>query len=507
MKFLYSLTIVGLLTMASQFSYAQCSSCTYTVSSNSNGSYNLNSGQTLCILSGATFSGNINMNGGTLCNSGTINGGNLNINGSSSKVYNYGTFRRSSMNLKGQFYNYGLVDISGDLNINSDGEFYNELGATLNVGGNINNNKIFKNYGSVTVNGSYQANGGSSANLNAGTMTVKGNMQLNAVFSNSGPLRIEGSMAVNGNATFSNAVNTAVNVLGAYQNNGNTWNDGSIEVGGTFTNNGGGIFTNNKLTNIYGNFMNNGSINGDVVDCNAFLVGGGSVVQNGGGSITNNDFCASMFPGSNFSTNNGNTTGSTFCSCSQVVNPLPIELTAFTAECGSNGVELTWTTATEINNAFFTVYRSADAISWETLTVMTGAGNSNAELNYTYTDSRALGEVSYYRLQQTDYDGATEYFDPISTNCGAKGQNHDLSVYPNPADEQFTVSITASKADAQTTVELLDITGKRVNVRTWSVQAGQNYLTVERNGLVSGTYFVHISSATGEFPMQKVVLR
>lgn len=508
MRTLYILTILGLLFTVNQLSYAQCSTCTYTVSSNNSGNYSLNSGQTLCIQTGVRFTGNITMNGGTLCNSGTIDGGNLNINGNGNgtKIYNYGVFKRSDLSFKGQFHNYGKVEISGDLNINTNGEFYNELGATLTVN-NINNNNIFKNYGTATLNGSYQGNGGGTTNVNAGGMVVKGNLQINSAFVNSGPLRVEGNMQVNGGASFSNAANTHVNVFGSYQNNNITVNNGSIEVGGTFTNNGGGVYTNNESTNIYGNFMNNGVINGDMTGCNAFVVGGGSVVQNGSGSITNNDFCAPMFPGSNFSTNNGSTTGTTFCTCSQGVNPLPIELTAFTAACEGSGVELEWTTATEINNAFFTLTHSTDAITWETVAVLAGAGNSNEVLHYTYMDTRSTGAISYYRLQQTDYDGTTEIFDPISVNCGEKGQAHELSVYPNPADEQFTVSVNASKADAAATVELLDITGKRTVLRNWPLQTGANYLVLDRNGLAPGTYFVHISSAVGEFPMQKLVLR
>lgn len=506
MKALYFLTILGLLFTVNPRVQAQCSSCTYTVTSGTaNHNFNVNSGQTLCIPNGITFTGNISLGGGTVCNSGTIQTS-ANINFNSGKIYNYGTINRSGLTVQGPFYNYGKVSISGSLNINNNGEFYNEAGATLDVTGSVSNNRIFKNNGTATV-GSYQANGSSSVSENTGTMTVKGNLQINSVFTNSGPLRVEGDFQVNGNATFKNLLDANVNVLGNYQNNGTTWNDGSIEVGGTFKNNGGGVYTNNDQTNIIGNFVNNGVINGDATGCNSFTVGGGSVVQNGGGSINNNDFCAAMFPGSNFSYNGGSTVGTTFCTCSGGVNPLPIELTAFTADCKGNGVELNWTTATEINNAFFTLYRSSDAGTWETVTVLAGAGNSNAELHYTYTDSRALNSVSYYRLQQTDYDGATEYFEPVSVHCGVQVQSHDMSVYPNPADEQFTVSVTASRADADAVVQLLDLTGKRILAVNRPLTEGLNYLTVDRNGLAAGTYFVQVASVAGEFGMQKVVLR
>lgn len=506
MKFLYVTALITSLFAMSDVAFSQCSTCTYTVATSGGGNYNVNSGQTLCIKSCVVFTGTIELNGGTVCNNGTINSGSGNFN--SGKFYNYGTFTRSGgFNFGGEFYNSGTLTLSGDLNINNpNGKFYNYSGATLNVGGNVSNNAVFSNQGTATVNGSYHANGGSQINENTGTMTVKGNLQLNALFNNSGPLTVNGSVAVNGNATLTNAPNTRIKVGGDYQNNGTTINSGTIEVTGNFTNNGGGVYTNNYGTSIFGNFMNNGTINGDNVGCNTFTVSGNNVVQNGGGSMSNNDFCAYRFPGSNFSTNNGSTGNTTYCTCSNTVTPLPIVLTAFAATCDAGDVRIDWTTATEINNSFFTIWRSNDAANWETVTAVQGAGNSNQTLNYTYTDARPLDGVSYYRIQQTDYDGKSETFAPVGVSCGAKTAEPEWSVYPNPTTDILKIAVVSNTAESNVPVVFYDMNGKACLLQNVQMNPGANEWAVDCTALTPGTYFVHVkSNGTTLKPLKLVV--
>ncbi|MCF0207112.1 MAG: hypothetical protein HUK15_06775, partial [Bacteroidales bacterium] len=63
---------------------------------------------------------------------------------------------------------------------------------------------------------------------------------------------------------------------------------------------------------------------------------------------------------------------------------LPIELTSFTASCDNSSAEIEWTTATEKNNDYFILERSADAENFVEVARINGAGNSLAENNYNY---------------------------------------------------------------------------------------------------------------------------
>ena len=93
---------------------------------------------------------------------------------------------------------------------------------------------------------------------------------------------------------------------------------------------------------------------------------------------------------------------------------LPIELLDFEARVDRGIVYIDWSTASESNNDFFKIQRSQDGNTWEGVGEIKGAGNSTSRLSYTMEDREPYFGVSYYRLSQTDFDGTTEIFNPIT---------------------------------------------------------------------------------------------
>jgi hypothetical protein len=94
-------------------------------------------------------------------------------------------------------------------------------------------------------------------------------------------------------------------------------------------------------------------------------------------------------------------------------NPLPIQLLTFTAEPVGDQVHCAWTTASESNNAFFTVERSRDAWGYDPVGTVPGAGESQATLHYGFIDPEPFEGLSYYRLRQTDFDGLSTVSDAV----------------------------------------------------------------------------------------------
>lgn len=115
--------------------------------------------------------------------------------------------------------------------------------------------------------------------------------------------------------------------------------------------------------------------------------------------------------------------------------PLPVELLSFDGNCKNNEyIEFEWITASEINNDYFTIEGSTDAITYSSLGKIEAYGNSNSIIKYSYT--LKLNDNKYYRLRQTDYDGKLSVSNSISINCT---QNR-IKIYPNPSyvgDEIF----------------------------------------------------------------------
>ncbi len=84
---------------------------------------------------------------------------------------------------------------------------------------------------------------------------------------------------------------------------------------------------------------------------------------------------------------------------------LPIELLSFTGEANGETNILKWITATEINNDFFTIERSEDAINFIELGRVNGAGNSLSLKRYSMVDTKPYANITYYKLIQTDFNG------------------------------------------------------------------------------------------------------
>ena len=102
---------------------------------------------------------------------------------------------------------------------------------------------------------------------------------------------------------------------------------------------------------------------------------------------------------------------------SDVNNPLPVELTAFTASLLEPHVKLEWETASEENADFFAIERSEDGKEYKQVGTLQAAGNSDAPLQYRYIDEQAAKRFSgslFYRLRTVDFDGSYEYSDITS---------------------------------------------------------------------------------------------
>ncbi len=104
-------------------------------------------------------------------------------------------------------------------------------------------------------------------------------------------------------------------------------------------------------------------------------------------------------------------------------NPLPVELLYFVAEEKGGNIELTWATASETNNDFFTLKRSTDMEGTEIIGYVQGAGNSIQTTCYGFTDTDPLPGINYYRLKQTDMDGSYEYSHWVAVDLSTSSSN------------------------------------------------------------------------------------
>lgn len=171
--------------------------------------------------------------------------------------------------------------------------------------------------------------------------------------------------------------------------------------------------------------------------------------------------------------------------------PLPIEMIDFVGIDHIGYNELTWSTATEINNSHFEIQRSLDGISFTTIGTLEGAGTSLEQNDYRFVDYAPSETITYYRLKQIDFDGNHKMSEVIALAQTLNKEFKVVSAFPNPASTVFNVHfITPSKE--MTEVQLLDLNGRVVYSSEIMSNEGINIIEIPVDSYNQGLYFVNI---------------
>lgn len=138
---------------------------------------------------------------------------------------------------------------------------------------------------------------------------------------------------------------------------------------------------------------------------------------------------------------------------------LPVELLSFDASTEKAGVRLRWTTATELNNDFFSLERSLDNQYFTVLATEKGAGNSDQLRSYQFLDNLPFFGTNYYRLRQTDFDGQFRYSAVVEVNWGDLDEL--VWVYPNPVGQELRLVLPAATEPYRAVpLQLYSLTGQ-----------------------------------------------
>lgn len=230
------------------------------------------------------------------------------------------------------------------------------------------------------------------------------------------------------------------------------------------------------------------------------------------GSIASGAFNVQFWNGINFtkfnSTGNGVTTGigSISANLTNINGPivlssgsssLPIKLVQFDAKVVGDAVEITWTTAEEKNNDFFSIERSEDGQTFEKIEEIDGAGNSNQIIKYKTMDDQPLPGVSYYRLKQTDFDGKFTYSPLRAINRGTNTLSNDppievKSLGPNPFSDQLNIEYKLAQP-GETSIMIFNMSGQVVFETKKNDDIGNNsFIYTDDKNLPPANYILQI---------------
>jgi hypothetical protein len=186
-------------------------------------------------------------------------------------------------------------------------------------------------------------------------------------------------------------------------------------------------------------------------------------------------------------------------------NPLPVELTSFNARVVDRQVRLSWTTATEVENDYFSIERSSDGLEFSQIGQLKGNGTSFEEKTYAYTDIEPLTVRTYYRLRQVDYDKTSTLSRIVAVD--PPGSVPEIIAYPNPvSNETFTVAFHGFAAGQSTLLRITDLAGRVLHhTEVVTDDSGRAEISLPRPP-ASGFYLISVLSAEGQ-QHQKIVVR
>ena len=182
--------------------------------------------------------------------------------------------------------------------------------------------------------------------------------------------------------------------------------------------------------------------------------------------------------------------------------PLPILLTEFSAVYKNGVVHLSWSTASETDNASFLIYRNSVSIA-----TIEGAGTSSEPHAYSFVDNTVIPQNTYtYMLADVSYANQEVKHSNKSVTLTI-GENdvftdfvlHDN--YPNPFNPQTTINYSLSQ-NADVIITVFDMKGSKITTLVNDNLSAGNYETTwDATEFNSGVYFYRLTA--GNFVQTK----
>ncbi len=178
----------------------------------------------------------------------------------------------------------------------------------------------------------------------------------------------------------------------------------------------------------------------------------------------------------------------------KIDNPVPVELTSFTAAYENHRVLLSWITATETNNSGFDIERKDPSSGWLKIGFISGNGTSTGINSYTYEDNTVASGIYSYRLKQVDFNGTSVYSKTVEVNTNTLSEFALNQNYPNPFNPTTKISFSVPQT-SNVNLSVFNVLGEKVAVLINGVRSPGKYdLDFNGSGLTSGVYIYRMEA-------------
>lgn len=174
-----------------------------------------------------------------------------------------------------------------------------------------------------------------------------------------------------------------------------------------------------------------------------------------------------------------------------------------TNDCGSSWVQRKTLSGSQLSSQVATTaWTPSSAADWTTVHMV------NVTSDYWVDNFR-------YKFEFEGNNGNNFYLDDINIYLGSPsndivlglseaGEIADLSVFPNPTDEDLNVTFSSPVAQ-QATLTVRDIAGKLLQQNTVNAASGSNLVMLGMDSLAAGTYFVTVNLGENQKTLQVTV--
>jgi Secretion system C-terminal sorting domain len=189
--------------------------------------------------------------------------------------------------------------------------------------------------------------------------------------------------------------------------------------------------------------------------------------------------------------------------------PLPVNMLYLQAQGIDNTyIQVSWATAQEINNNHFTIERSTDSQTWDSVGIVDGHGTTTVETDYTFNDNEVAPNIRYYyRLKQVDDNGNFTYTEVVTAEIYGQATLSIKGFIPNPTAGSTSLIITTSKA-TDVSIQLFDILGQNITTaQNHQLAPGANTLDFDFRSLAAGTYTAVLTTGNEVYTKRLVITK
>ncbi len=187
-----------------------------------------------------------------------------------------------------------------------------------------------------------------------------------------------------------------------------------------------------------------------------------------------------------------------------LLSALPVVFMDFNAKREQRAVRLHWSTASEQDNDRFDVMHSSDGRHFRTIGSIKGHGNSAVQRDYYYVDSHAENGINYYRLNQVDVDGKSNYSRTIYIKMDLKN-NINVQIFPNPAHDRVTIRCDGLRTGDIVSVEMYTSGGFLVHKQSAKINEELEIQIPRSKLMYTGVYYIRITLPSGEMSEERLV--